>query len=427
MQTSLTGGRAWVVTGALALFMMINFFDKIVLGLVAVPMMDELKLTPEQYGLMAGSFYWLFAIGGIAGGFLANRFSAKWLLFVMALLWSACLLPVFYSSLVVTIILCRVLLGLTEGPAWPVAVHALYKWFPDERRNLPVAILGQGSALGLMVAGLALPPITLHWGWRANFVVLAAIGLIWAVLWAVLAKEGPLGPDNREGIPAASRVSYRALLLDRSVLGCFVTHFFGYWSLALGLTWLPAYFQRGLGYDGVVSGRIYSLVVLFTIPLSIAMAGYSQFMLKRGASSKVARGRYLSCSLLIGGALFALVLVTGLPDWGKIGILAVGVGLTPVVYSLGSAILAEVVPLSRRGAVLAINNSVAAMAGVFAPALTGKFVQDMPGATGYEMGFALCGGLMMLGGILGFWLIDPVRSQRWLPADEIEMGMPAAR
>jgi len=34
---------------------------------------------------------------------------------------------------------------------------------------------------------------------------------------------------------------------------------------------------------------------------------------------------------------------------------------------------------------------------------------------------------MMLGGILGFWLIDPARSQRWLPADEIEMGMPAAR
>ena len=40
----------WKVALALAAFMMINFIDKIVLGLVAVPMMDELRLTPQQFG-----------------------------------------------------------------------------------------------------------------------------------------------------------------------------------------------------------------------------------------------------------------------------------------------------------------------------------------------------------------------------------------
>ena len=48
-------GKSWRVTLALAAFMMINFIDKIVLGLVAVPMMDELGLTPQQFGAIGAA------------------------------------------------------------------------------------------------------------------------------------------------------------------------------------------------------------------------------------------------------------------------------------------------------------------------------------------------------------------------------------
>jgi hypothetical protein len=37
----------------------------------------------------------------------------------------------------------------------------------------------------------------------------------------------------------------------------------------------------------------------------------------------------------------------------------------------------------------------------------------LPGARGYELGFALCGVLMVTGGLLGYWLIDPQRSLRY--------------
>jgi len=50
------------------------------------------------------------------------------------------------------------------------------------------------------------------------------------------------------------------------------------------------------------------------------------------------------------------------------------------------------------------------MAGVAAPLATGALIQGVSGASGYETGFALCGGLMVVGGFLGFWLIDPARS-----------------
>jgi MFS family permease len=218
--------KAWKVAIALAAFMMINFLDKIVLGLVAVPMMDELGLTPQQFGVIGSSFFWLFAVGGVGGGFLADRFDTRWLALCMILIWSACQLPIVYSTSIATIIGCRLVLGLGEGPAWPVAVHALYKWFPDDRRNLPIAVLAQGSGVGLILAGFMIPAVTAMWGWRANFIILAVAGFAWAGLWAWFAEEGNVEQDRPAGATgiAASPVSYSRFLFDRSVLGCLVTH-----------------------------------------------------------------------------------------------------------------------------------------------------------------------------------------------------------
>ena len=56
--------------------MLINFLDKIVPRLVAVPMMDGLGLAPKRFGDIGRGFFLLFAIGGVLGGFLANRFKA---------------------------------------------------------------------------------------------------------------------------------------------------------------------------------------------------------------------------------------------------------------------------------------------------------------------------------------------------------------
>ena len=41
---------AWGITALIFLFMLINFADKIVVGLAAKPIMEELKLSPRDYG-----------------------------------------------------------------------------------------------------------------------------------------------------------------------------------------------------------------------------------------------------------------------------------------------------------------------------------------------------------------------------------------
>ena len=44
---------AWGITFLLFLFMVVNFADKIVVGLAGVPITTELKLDPQQFGLLA--------------------------------------------------------------------------------------------------------------------------------------------------------------------------------------------------------------------------------------------------------------------------------------------------------------------------------------------------------------------------------------
>ncbi|MEJ8846356.1 MFS transporter [Variovorax rhizosphaerae] len=401
--------RAWSIAGMLTVFILVNFADKIVLGLVAVPMMEDLKLTPSQFGLIGSSFFWLFAVSGIVGGFLADRLPTKWMLCVMALSWSLFQLPIALSSSLGIIIAARVMLGAGEGPAWPVAIHAAYKWFPDNKRNLPVAFFSQGGAVGLLVAGMTVPLITAHYGWRMSFYVLAAVGVAWALVWMVVGAEGKLDVKDpaAQARAKATEAPLGRVLKDPTVYGNFLLHFVGYWGLSASLTWLPAYFQKGLGYDNVAAGRLYGIVVAVSIPLVIAISMWSQKMLDKGWSSRNARGRFASITLIVAGTLMAMMMLEAPSNGMRIGLFAVAFGLTTAIYSLGPAMLAQVTPGSRRGAVLAIDNSIASLAGVLAPAVSGALIQAAAGAAGFQHGFGLTGALMVVGGLVGFFIVNP--------------------
>jgi ACS family D-galactonate transporter-like MFS transporter len=61
---------------------------------------------------------------------------------------------------------------------------------------------------------------------------------------------------------------------------------------------------------------------------------------------------------------------------------------------------------------LAILNSIASIAGVLAPVVTGSLIQNAGGSTaaGYEHGFALSGALLVIGGLVGLVWVNPEKS-----------------
>jgi MFS family permease len=397
---------AWKITFLLFLFMLVNFADKIVLGLAGVPIMTELKLEPEAFGLLGSSFFFLFSIAAIVVGFIVNRIATRWVLLVLALIWALAQFPMIGTVGFATLLICRIILGAGEGPAFSVAAHAVYKWFPDEKRTLPTAILSQGSAFGVILAVPALNWVIVKYTWHYAFGALGVVGLMWAVAWLILGKEGPLVPT---AVMAANepRIPYFQLLTSRTFIGCVATTFGAYWALSLGLTWFTPFIIKGLGFSQQDAGWISILPWVFGAVTVLLTGWISQVMLARGFTTRGARGVLGAAPLIVGGSILAM-LPHVQPGGLTIALLVVGSGLCGSIYVVCPPMLGEFTPVSQRGAVLAIYGALYTLAGILAPAVMGSVIQHA--ATpfdGYMTGFTVNAVIMMASGVLGLALLWP--------------------
>ena len=412
------GNRAWIVVVLLFTFMVINFADKAVIGIAAVPIMRDLELGPRQFGLVGSSFFLLFAVSSVATGFLVNRVQTRWVLLVLGLIWALTQFPMLGSVGFETLIACRIALGAGEGPASPVALHSAYKWFPNERRTLPTAAIVQGGAIGVVVALPLLNWVILRWTWHWAFGLLGIVGLIWCALWLVFGREGSLDSEtSKTKDPAQSsvRVGYGQLLLSPTILACWAASFGANWALSLALSWLGAYFVKGLGLPQSSIGFLGALSAGSTAIAMLTTGWYSQRLLSRGVSSRLARGILAGLSVVLGGAALTLLpYVPGTPV--KIALVTLGVALPSVIYVISNALVAEITPPSQRGALLAIGTAVASSAGLLAPYIMGSVIESAATPLdGFHTGFFMCGIILLVGGIIAMALINPEREARRQP------------
>jgi MFS family permease len=400
------GQGAWKITFLLFLFMLVNFADKIVVGLAGVPIMTELKLEPEQFGLLGSSFFFLFSIAAIVVGFIVNRVPTRWVLLALATIWALAQFPMVGTVSFTTLLICRVILGAGEGPAFSVAAHAIYKWFPDEKRTLPTAILSQGSAFGVVLAVPALNWVIVNYSWHYAFGVLGVVGLMWAVAWLIMGKEGPL-VQTVAMAAADPRIPYSRLLTSRTFIGCCAATFGAYWALSLGLTWFTPFIIKGLGFSQKDAGWISILPWVFGAAIVLLTGWVSQVLMSRGVSTRGARGVLGSVPLIVGGLILAVlphVEVGGL----TVALLVIGSGLCGAIYVVCPPMLGEFTPVSQRGAVIAIYGAIFTLAGILAPSVMGSVIQRaaVP-LDGYMTGFTINAVILVVSGLLGLLLLWP--------------------
>jgi len=411
---------AWKITFLLFLFMLVNFADKIVVGLAGVPIMTELQLGPDQFGLLGSSFFFLFSISAIVVGFIVNTIATRWVLLALAMIWALAQFPMVGTVGFTTLVICRIILGAGEGPAFNVALHAVYKWFPDEKRTLPTAILSQGSAFGVILAVPALNWIIVNYSWHHAFGALGVVGLLWAGAWLVLGREGPLA-ETRAEMAAGPRIPYLQLLTSRTFVGCCAATFGAYWALSLGLTWFTPFIIKGLGFSQKDAGWISILPWVFGASIVLLTGWLSQVLTARGVSSRGSRGVLGAAPLIAGGAILAImphVNGAGL----QIALLVVGAGLCSSIYVVCPPMLGEFTPVSQRGAVISIYGAIYTIAGIVAPFVMGQVIQhaETP-LDGYMTGFTINAVIMVSSGLLGLLLLWPNTERARL------MGEAAAR
>jgi MFS family permease len=408
---------AWGITALLFLFMLINFADKVIVGLAAKPIMEELKLTPEQFGLVGSSFFFLFAVSAVVVGFISNRVQTRHTLLIMAIVWSLVQFPMLGTVSLELLIACRIILGAGEGPAGPVATHAVYKWFPDHLRGLPTALIAQGSAMGVIVAVPALNWIIINYSWHWAFGALGVIGLLWAVLWLLFGREGTLvDPPVGDAASGAERVPYRYLLTCPSIMAVCCAGFASYWGLALGLTWFTSYLIDGLGFSQKVGGNLFILPWIFGMVVVLTGGWASQRLKMRGASSRLSRGALASATVLLGGCIVPFIGAMPSNEL-KVALLVVGPAIVSTIYVVIPMIVSELTPQSQRAAMLAIVISIMTSAGVIAPFAMGAVIQNAATPLqGYEQGFVVLGILLLAGGLIGLLFIRPEADRRRLAA-----------
>ena len=408
---------AWGMTALIFLFMLINFADKVVVGLAAQPIMKDLNLDPEKFGLIGSSFFFLFAVSAVLVGFVTNRVEAKRTLLIMALVWSLVQFPMIGTVSIEVLIACRIILGAGEGPAGPVATHAAYKWFPDALRGLPTAVIAQGSALGVIIAVPALNWIIVNYSWHWAFGALGIVGLIWAVLWIFFGREGTLvDPPVSEAAGGDGRVPYRYLLTCPTIIAACCAGFASYWGLALGLTWFTSYLVAGLGYTQKVGGNLSILPWIFGFIVVLSGGFISQRLKSKGVSSRVCRGAFACTTVIVGGLTLPFIAYMPSPEL-KIAFLVFGSAIGSTIYVVIPMIVSELTPQSQRAGMLAITTSVVTFAGVIAPFAMGAIIQNAPSMlVGYEKGFSILGSLLLAGGLIGLLFIRPEADRKRLAA-----------
>jgi MFS family permease len=402
-----TPRRGWTIVFLVFLFMLINYADKAVIGLSAVPIMRELSLSNTQFGTLGSAFFLLFSLSGVIIGFVSNRIAAKPLLLVLALVWSAAQAPMIGTVGFTTLLAARIVLGAGEGPAFPLAIHAVYKWFDDTRRTVPTSIVACGAAFGAGIVAPGITAIIVHFGWHAAFGTLAAASLLWAVAWSLFGAEGRVDAVRRGTDVTALRRPYARLLLSRTALGVFIGGFVAYWAITLNVVWLAAYLTRGAGFTPTEAGWIIVLPSFAQIVMAPALGAWSESLVRNGVPSRIARGVLGGCCLVTAGVAMVLFPYIDLAPV-KIVLIILSFATGSVFFTLGSTLIGQISPPIQRGALLGITNSIHALAGVAAPVLMGVVI-DVAGdpVSGFRVGFLGAGLFLIMGGLAAAALAHP--------------------
>ncbi|MFI1869614.1 MFS transporter [Streptomyces jumonjinensis] len=417
--------RAWIVLALLVCLMLVNSADKVVVGLAGVGMKQELGLDDAQFGVVQSSFFWLFAIGSVLGGWLGCRVSARWLLVGIATLWAISLAPMAAQVGFTAVVACRVLLGFAEGPTTALAMQVVHSWFPAHQRAVPSSVVVAGAGIGPLIAAPVLTWVIAGHSWHTAFGVLAGFGAVVVVLWLIGGDSGPeAAPDGGHGGHGGStaapvlpeRVPLKRLFGTGTLIGVPLLFFVAYANSSVKISWLPLYLQEGLGYDARTAGNLVALPYLGGAIAVIGVGMVSRSLAERGISNRITRG-ILPCVLVLASGLCTAAFSSLDRGALQMTLLILASCLNSAGFGVAFAGLADVAPAGQRVMVFGIITGVYSLGGVIAPAVMGRLIASGESAAlGYGDGFLTLGVTMVIGAAVALPLIDPDRDAARLAA-----------
>lgn len=374
----------WVICAMLFLATMVNYMDRQVLSLTWKDFIAlDFHWNDEDYGNITATFSIFYAfISLFAGKFIDWMGTKKGYIWAIVI-WSigACLhaacgfitmqvegigtieelravkagtdLALAISTLSVWLFLaCRIILATGESGNFPAAIKVTAEYFPKKDRAFATSIFNAGASVGALAAPLTIPMLAKHFGWEMSFIIIGAIGFVWAGLWMFMYSAPSKNRHVNEAELAYIESDKDDVSTEKSCddgvqlsfLDCFRHR--QTWAFIVGklltdgvwwffLFWAPAYFSE-LGYSmETFTGQMLIFVLYLIVTIVSIYGGYlPKFFVERLGMEPYA-GRMRAMLIFAFFPIFAMFAqpLSGISPW----IPAIIIGLAGAGHQAWSA------------------------------------------------------------------------------------------
>ena len=217
---------AWVLALVATFTMVVSYLDRQVLAVLSNEICHDLHIDETHYGFLASAFSIAYLVGTPLAGKWLDAIGVRRGLLIAVCAWTV--VSAFHSLAFTFAAMfgMRILLGFAESPSFPGSAQTISRTMPVKERPRALGILFAGSPIGAIIAAPLSAVIAAHYGWRASFLGVAAIGAIWIPVWLFAAWRNPARdlldlrahaqtPQAKLSLPALLREKavYRAMIL----------------------------------------------------------------------------------------------------------------------------------------------------------------------------------------------------------------------
>ena len=389
MRTKFGGsGRMLLV---LCLLYLILYIDRVNISTSAPLIKAELGLSNGQLGLAFSAFAYPYAFFQLFGGWLADRFGPRRVLFLSGLVVMLATVATGFVGGLGSLIAARFALGLGEGATFPTATRAMAAWIPKARWGFAQGITHSAARIGNALTPPLVALLVAYASWRDSFVAFAALNLFWLVPWLWVSRSESRPPAAGPDRPATTL----SWALARRMLPVTAVDFCYGWTLWLFLSWIPSFFYDNFHLDlkgsALFSSGVFTAGVIGDLVGGLA----SDHILKRTGRLALARRSVITAGFL--GAFCCLLPVVFIHD------LTIDAIFLSLAFFSAELIVAPIwsVPMDiapdNAGSASGLMNLGFGIAGIVSPFCFG-FLIDLTGSWAVPFGVSMA--LLLLGALL---------------------------
>jgi ACS family hexuronate transporter-like MFS transporter len=377
------GRVRWGVCALLFAATSINYTDRQVLAVLAPTLQHVIGWDERQYSLIIVAFQVAYGFGLTLTGRLIDRFGTRTGYAMVLAAWSLAAMSHSLASTVLGFAMARFALGLGESGNFPAAIKTVAEWFPRWERSSATGIFNAGSNLGAILAPLAVPWLTVRFGWHAAFLFSGLLSMLWIATWLRYYQIPELQPRLshqeltyiRSGSEDARATPppWLELIKRKQTWAYAVAKFLTdpvWWFF---LYWLPKFLHQTYGLTLTGLGLPLILIYVASDFGSIGGGWLPGWFARRGMplyqSRKLAM---LCCALAVTPILVASHLAN---EWAAVAIIGLATaghqGWSANLYTLAS----DMFPQSAVGGVTGIGSSAGALGGVLLSLFAGEVLQ----------------------------------------------------